>query len=426
VPANQPQSPQASSVAGARVTRKARLTDLALFGGSPAFEQTLHVGQPNLGQRERFMARIEDILERRWLTNNGPYVQEFERRVAERVGARHCVATSSGTVALEIAIRALGLRGEVIVPSLTFVATAHALQWSGVTPVFADVSPDGMVLAPDSVERLITPRTSGIIGVHLFGTPCDTDALAALAARRGLRVLYDAAHAFGCSHGGRMIGTFGDAEVFSFHATKAVHAGEGGAVATNDDELAAGMRLMRNFGFSGPDRVVALGTNGKMSELSAAMGLTTLESADEIFAANRRNYDGYLRGLAGLTGIAVNPIDGRESHNYHYVVLRVREQEAGISRDALLDVLTAENVRARRYFFPGVHRMEPYRALFPEAGRHLPVTERLVQELLCLPTGTGVPTEDVLAICAIIRFAAARGAEIEMRREHSAGAVRAR
>lgn len=414
-----PRSPQ-SSIVGARPDPKASVDDLALFGGSPAFRQTLHVGQPNLGDRQRFMARIEDILERRWLSNNGRYVQEFERRVAERVGVKHCVATSSGTVALEIAIRALGLRGEVIVPSLTFVATAHALQWSGVTPVFADVNPERMVLAPDSVERLITPRTTGIIGVHLFGTPCDTDALGALAERRGLRVLYDAAHAFGCAHRGRMIGTFGDAEVFSFHATKAVHAGEGGAVVTNNDELASAMRLMRNFGFSGPDSVVALGTNGKMSELAAAMGLTTLESADEIFAANRCNYDCYLRGLAGLTGIAVNPIDERESHNCHYVVLRVRDQQAGISRDALLDVLTAENVRARRYFFPGVHRMEPYRRLFPDASRHLPVTERLTGELLCLPTGTAVGKKDVLGICGIIRFAAGHGAEIEAWRARSA------
>ena len=402
---------------------KQRVDELALLGGPPAFRQTLHVGQPNLGERERFLARIADILERRWLTNNGRYVQEFESRVADRVGAKHCVATSSGTVALEIAIRALGLGGEVIVPSLTFVATAHALQWSGITPVFADVDPDRMVLAPESVERLITPRTSGIIGVHLFGTPCDTDALGALAARRGLRILYDAAHAFGCAHRGRMIGAFGDAEVFSFHATKAVHAGEGGAIATNDDALASAMRLMRNFGFSGPDSVVALGINGKMSELAAAMGLTTLESADEIFAANRRNYDGYLRGLTGLAGIAVSPIDGRESHNYHYVVLRVREQEAGISRDALLDVLTAENVRARRYFFPGVHRMEPYQRLFPDAGRHLPVTERLTGELLCLPTGTAVGAADVLAICELIRFAARHGAEIEPRRARSASAI---
>jgi dTDP-4-amino-4,6-dideoxygalactose transaminase len=400
---------------------KERVEELALLGGPPAFPQTLHVGQPNLGERARFLARIADILERRWLTNNGRYVQEFESRVAERVGAKHCIATSSGTVALEIAIRALGLEGEVIVPSLTFVATAHALQWSGITPVFADVDPDRMTLAPESVERLITPRTTGIIGVHLFGTPCDTEALGALAARRGLRILYDAAHAFGCGHRGRMIGAFGDAEVFSFHATKAVHCAEGGAIATDDDQLASAMRLMRNFGFSGPDSVVALGTNGKMSEIAAAMGLTTLESADEIFAANRRNYDGYARGLAGLAGIAVNPIDRGESHNHHYVVLRVREPEAGIGRDALLDVLTAENVRARRYFFPGVHRMEPYRRLFPDAGRHLPVTERLTGELLCLPTGTAVGSADVAAVCGLIRCAARHGAEIEARRARSAG-----
>jgi dTDP-4-amino-4,6-dideoxygalactose transaminase len=406
------------------VKPKTCLDDLALFGGAPAFGRTLHVGQPNLGRRDRLIARIDDILERRWLTNNGPYVQEFERVVAGRVGARHCVATTNGTAALELAIRALGLGGEVIVPSLTFVATAHALQWSGITPVFADVDPWDMVLCPDSVARLVTPRTTGIVGVHLFGTPCDTDGLAALAARHGLRLLYDAAHAFGCSRRGRMIGTFGDAEVFSFHATKAVHAGEGGAVVTDNDDLAAVLRSMRNFGFAGPDNVVALGTNAKMSELSAAMGLTLLESADEIFAANRRNYERYLVGLDGMRGVALRPIDVRERHNHHYVALRVRGREAGISRDALLDVLTAENVRARRYFHPGVHRMAPYRQLFPEARRHLPVTERLTEELLCLPTGRAVGAEDVSAVCEIVRFAAARGTEIEKRRGRSAPAAR--
>ena len=179
----------------------------------------------------------------------------------------------NATVALEIAIRAMGMSGEVIVPSFTFVATAHALQWQEITPVFCDIDPRTHNLDPNRIEEMITPRTTGIIGVHVWGRPCAVDALAEIAQRRHLKLLFDAAHAFGCSYQGQMIGNFGDAEVFSFHATKFFNTFEGGAVVTNDDELAAKMRLMKNFGFHGYDNVIYVGTNGKMSEVSAAMGL---------------------------------------------------------------------------------------------------------------------------------------------------------
>ena len=269
------------------------LSDLAIFGGEPAFLESLHVGRPNVGSRERLLARINDMLDRRWLSNNGPYVQEFEQRVADLVGVKHCIAMCNATVGLEIAIRAAGLTGEVIVPSFTFVATAHALQWQEITPVFCDIDPETHNLDPRRVEEMITPRTSGIIGVHVWGRPCDVDALAGIARRRNLRVLYDAAHAFGCSHRGRMIGGFGDAEVFSFHATKFFNTFEGGAVVTNDDDLAARMRLMKNFGFFGYDNVIYVGTNGKMTEVAAAMGLTGLESLADFVAVNHRNYKHY-------------------------------------------------------------------------------------------------------------------------------------
>ncbi len=226
---------------------KIRVTDLAIFGGEPAFAQPLHVGAPNLGERSRFLARVEDIFDRKWLSNGGPYVHEFERRVADVAGVRHCVATCNGTLALEIVIRALGLRGEVIVPAFTFVATAHALQWQEITPVFCDIDPRTHTLDPDGVEALITPRTSAILGVHLWGRPCAHDRLESLARRHRLTLLYDASHAFGCTYRAQPIGGLGAAEVFSFHATKFVNACEGGAVVTNDDALAAKVRLMKNF-----------------------------------------------------------------------------------------------------------------------------------------------------------------------------------
>ena len=248
------------------------------------------------------LRRINEILDRRWLSNNGPIVQEFEPAIAERLGVQHCVAMCNGTVALEIAIRALGLKAEVIVPSFTFIATAHALQWQEITPVFCDVDPATHNLDPAAVERMITPRTTGIIGVHLWGRPCAVEALQELADRHDLTLMFDAAHAFGCSHGGRMIGNFGRCEVFSFHATKFFNTFEGGAVVTNDDELAAKIRLMKNFGFAGYDNVIYLGTNGKMTEVCAAMGLTGLESLRPFIAVNRRNHEAYRRGCGTSPG----------------------------------------------------------------------------------------------------------------------------
>jgi dTDP-4-amino-4,6-dideoxygalactose transaminase len=379
-------------------------SELAMLGGRPQFDRPLHVGRPNLGSREAFFARLNQALDRVWLTNDGPLVREFERQVEERLGVKHCVAMCNGTVALEIASRALNFQGEVIVPSFTFVATAHSLQWQGVTPVFCDIDPLTHNLDPAQVERLITPQTTGIVGVHLWGRPCDVDALASIAARHDLPLLLDASHAFSCTSKGRTVGQFGRAEVFSFHATKFLNACEGGAVVTNDDDLAQVMRLMRNFGFSGYDNVIYVGTNGKMSEVSAAMGLTNLDSMDAFVSANQRNYDCYRQRLADLSPVKLIEYDPAERNNYQYVVLEV-SPDGGPNRDELLALLHAEGVLARRYFYPGVHRMEPYRSQPPRPGQHLPHTEALADQVISLPTGTSVTSEDVTAICGLIRYA---------------------
>jgi dTDP-4-amino-4,6-dideoxygalactose transaminase len=387
--------------------------DLALFGGEAVFDQPLHVGRPNVGDRRRLHERIDDMLDRRWLTNDGPFVRAFEAKVAEVAGARHCVAVCNGTLALEIAIRALGLTGEVIVPSFTFVATAHALEWQGIRPVFCDVDPSTHNLDPRSVEERITPRTTGIIGVHLWGRPCDVEGLQALADARGLALAFDAAHALGCSRKGRMVGCFGRAEVFSFHATKFVNAGEGGAVATNDADLAARIRSVRNFGFGGYDRVVELGTNGKMSELAAAMGLTSLESFDQFVEQNRRNHERYRETLADIAGLSLAAYDESERPNFQYVVVEVAASEAGLSRDQLVELLWAENILARRYFFPGCHRMQPYRTREPATV--LPVTEALASRVLLLPTGSEVGPDEVAGIGGVLRCAVAHAPEVRRR-----------
>jgi len=387
------------------------ISELAVSSGSPAFAQPVHVGRPNIGDRERLFARFNDMLDRRWLSNNGPFVQEFEKRLCELVGVRHCIPVCNATVGLEIAIRAANLQGEVIVPSYTFVATAHSLQWQEITPVFCDVDPKTHNIDPAQVETLITPRTTGIIGTHVWGRPCAVDALTEIARKRGLTLMFDAAHAFACSYRGRMIGGFGRAEVFSFHATKFLNSFEGGAIATNDDELAAKIRLMKNFGFAGFDNVIFIGTNGKMTEVCAAMGLTSLEGLDSLVATNRRNYETYQRALAGIPGVSLIEYDSSERCNYQYIVVEL-EDGAGLGRDDAISVLHAENVLARRYFWPGCHRMEPYRSFFPHARLLLPNTERMAARVIVLPTGTAASLEDIEVICAILRVALSHPEEV--------------
>jgi dTDP-4-amino-4,6-dideoxygalactose transaminase len=379
--------------------------DLAILGGNPRFDQVVHVGRPNVGDRQRYFVLAGEMFDRCWLTNNGPFVEELESRITERLGVRHCVAVCNGTLALEIAVRATGMSGEVIVPSFTFVGTAHALQWQGVTPVFCDVDPRTHNLDPAKVEELITSRTTGIMGVHLWGRPCDVSTLSEIADRHGLSLVFDAAHAFASQRDGVMVGGFGSAEVFSFHATKFFNTFEGGAITTNDEHLADRLRLMRNFGFADIDDVVELGTNGKMPETCAAMGLVNLDSVDEFIEVNRSNYQAYRRGLDGLPGITLLDPDLMGGSNHQYIVVEVEAEATGLSRDDLVRVLWAENIHARRYFTPGCHRMEPYLSLFPASGRRLPVTERLADAVMVLPTGTSVDPSAIGVICDVIRAA---------------------
>jgi len=391
---------------------KKQFSDLAITGGTPAFAENLHVGRPNISDRAKFLEHVDTILDNRWLTNNGPFVQQFEQQVAELLGVRHCIAICNGTVALEIAIKASLLSGEVIVPSFTFIATAHSLQWQEITPVFCDVDPITHTIDPARIEALITPHTTAILGVHLWGQPCQVEQLTEIANRHRLKLLFDASHALGCSYRGKMIGGFGNAEVFSFHATKFVNALEGGAITTNDDLLAEKIRLMKNFGFAGYDKVSYIGTNGKMNEISAAMGVTSLEHIDKLVAANQRNYQQYQQELQDVPGIRLVAYNEAEKCNFQYIVTEVNPSAAQIDRDQLIETLWAENVLARRYFYPGCHRMEPYRSYFPNAGLLLPHTEAISEKVLILPTGQTITSEMISTICQIIRLSIASGSEL--------------
>ncbi|NQV25886.1 MAG: aminotransferase class I/II-fold pyridoxal phosphate-dependent enzyme [Rhodopirellula sp.] len=394
---------------------KNSIEDCAIFGGSAEFPQPLHVGRPNIGSRSSLFRRINEILDRNWLTNDGPMDREFEQRLRDLTGASNCIAVSNATLGLQLLCHALNLTGEIIIPSFTFAASAHAFLWQGITPVFCDVKPGTFHLDVDQLESLRTDRTSAVLGVHTWGQACDTEAVTAFAAAHDLRVIFDAAHAIGCEHEGKPIGTFGDAEVFSFHATKCVNSFEGGAITTSNDDLAERLRLMRNFGFRGNDNVISIGINAKMNEVCAAMGQTSLDAYDEFVAHNQENARAFAEGLAPITGIDLFEPRPGQRHNWQYIVSLIDEPRFGLTRDELVAVLSAENVLARRYFYPGCHRIEPYRSLFPNAGDSLPNTEHVCENVLVLPTGTQLDATEARRICELMSFASAHAAEIRSR-----------
>jgi dTDP-4-amino-4,6-dideoxygalactose transaminase len=392
---------------------KRSINDLALFGGAPLFSEPIHVGRPNIGNRQSLFRRLNGALDARWLSNAGPLVQEFEKKIAAEVGVRHCVTTSSGTRGIEILARALNVTGKVIVPSFTFVATVNALRWVGLEPVFCDVDPITHNLDPAQVEELLDESVGAIMGVHLWGRACDVDALTALARRAGCPLIFDAAHAFGCQYKGRPVGGFGNAEVFSFHATKCVNSFEGGAIVTNDEKIASEARLLQNFGFADFDYVTRIGINGRMSEASAAMGLTSLESKEEFIAINRRNYGAYREGLFEIPGLTLVEFADDISPNYHYVIIEVDKGKSEIGRDMIQRILWAENVLARRYFYPGCHRMIPYQDGLD--SRQLPVTDHLANSLLSLPTGGDLRPAAIVELCRMLQFIVANAADIAAR-----------
>jgi dTDP-4-amino-4,6-dideoxygalactose transaminase len=383
---------------------KQRIVDLAIFGGKTEFESLLHVGRPNIGNREYFLSQVNEVLDSRWLTNSGPKVNELERKIEEYVGVKHAIAITNGTVALELLIRAAGITGEVIIPSFTFVACAHAFQWQEIKPVFCDIDPHTHNIDPAEIERHITLNTTAIMGVHLWGRPCNIEVLEQIAKKHNLILMFDASHAFACSHKGKMIGNFGIGEVFSFHATKFFNTLEGGAIVTNDDELANKIRLMKNFGFQGYDNVTYIGTNGKMNEISAAMGLTSFDSIDKFIAKNKENYGIYKSEFDKIDGINIIDYNDSEKNNYQYVACEIDEAQFGMTRTELIDILIKENILARKYFYPGVHRMEPYKSLYPYSSVFLERTERLADRIISFPTGTAVDSDSIKRVTNLVSF----------------------
>lgn len=385
---------------------------LAILGGQPLFGEPRHVGAPHVPDREAIHGSLDAILDSRRFSNDGPFVQHLERALAEQNGARHAVAMSNATIALQLVFRALGLTGEVIMPSFTFIATAHAATWEGLAPVFVDIDPRTHCIDPRAVAAAITGQTAAIVGVHVWGGLCDADSLGDVADTRNVPLIFDAAHALGCAVAGRAIGSMGRASVISLHATKVVSGLEGGAVLTDDDDLAARLRTMRNFGFEGYDSVGMLGINAKMNEFSAAFAIAGLMDFPRLVARNAAVADVYREGLSRVPGVRL--IQGRATHrtNHHYIVAMIDPCSCPLDRDSVQRVLEAENVLARRYFYPGCHRMQPYAGGPSGKNARLPVTDAVAAQVLVLPAGGSVTPEEAWSITQRIRVACENATDV--------------
>lgn len=355
----------------------------------------------NLG----FFARTKQILARSQFTNAGPNVLELERKIADVHKVRHCVAVCNGTIGIQLVLKGLDLTGEVITTPFTFVATTHAITWQKLTPVFCDIDANTLTISPESIKKLITPKTSAILGVHVFGQICDVDSINEISKKHNLRVVYDAAHSFMTSRNRLSVGNFGDAEVLSFHATKIFHTFEGGAILTNNSELADRLRLLKNFGFNGIDSVGYIGINAKMNEVSAAYGLSLLPYMNDTIAKIGRIHSVYRRLLKKVRGISFFELSKEIKGNNQYLVIFIDEKSFGLTRDQLWAFLWDKGVETRRYFYPGVHMCEPYRFCRRILNTTLPATQKITEKILCLPSYYDLKDEDIHRVSSLMHEA---------------------
>lgn len=381
---------------------KMKATSFALFGAKPVFDKPLPIGQLYFPSWERYEAAFLGVFDRQYYTNQGPLVEELEEKLQRFLGVKHAICVTNATIGLMMAAEALELTGKVILPSFTFVASAQSLTWAGLRPVFCDIDLNTHQLDLNQVESLIDDEVSGIMGVNLWGGACNPKELEKLAKSSNVQLYFDSAHAFGSEIDAVKIANFGRAEIFSFHATKVLSATEGGCICTNDDELSKRLRSIRSsYGAGSPVNVVKT-SNGRISEAQAAIALMSLED----YPANQKNnealyrlYEKQLELIPGLT--LIKPAEVSAS-NYQYLVCTVDEQEFGLPRDLLIELLKAENVIARRYFYPGVHRSIPYVDELPQYLSRLPNTDSLCASCIQLPIGALVSTESVERICTIL------------------------
>ena len=359
------------------------------------------VTRPDMPPLAEFIPYLEKIWQSKWLTNGGPFHQQLETELAAYLGVDHLALFANATIALVTALQALRITGEVITTPYSFVATAHSLLWNSIKPVFVDVDPVTLNISPSHIESAITPQTTAIMPVHCYGRPCDVDAIQRIADTYGLRVIYDAAHAFGIRRAGTSILRHGDLSVLSFHATKVFTTFEGGAIICPDAKTKQRIDYLKNFGFADEVTVVAPGINGKLNEVQAAFGLLQLQHVDRSLARRLEIDAAYRRGLDGIVGIEPLALPADASSNGSYFPIRVTGRYP-VSRDTLYDRLRAENVFARRYFFPLISDMPMYRGLPSAAADNLPNARLASQEILCLPIYPDLTDDDLRRVVDVI------------------------
>ncbi|MFA0037472.1 DegT/DnrJ/EryC1/StrS family aminotransferase [Vibrio chagasii] len=364
------------------------------------------VTEPSLPPLDKFIPLLEDIWDRKWLTNNGHYHQELEQALAKHLGVKYVSLFCNGTVALQVGLKALDIKGEVITTPFTFVATTHAIKWNECTPVFCDIEPETLNLDPQKVEELITENTQAIIPVHVYGSPCNVDALKKIADKHKLKIFYDAAHSFGVKRKDESILNFGDLSMMSFHATKIFNTIEGGALITNDPKMKVKIDYLKNFGFEGPEKVIGLGINGKMNEIQAAYGLLQLEYVDEQIEKCKKISNFYREALSNTTGIQLIPEFDGISYNYSYFPILIEEDLYGMSRDELFTYLAEHNIMVRKYFYPLVSNFSEYEGVPSGATTSLPVANSASSRVLCLPIYANLLFSDVENVVNLINKAA--------------------
>jgi dTDP-4-amino-4,6-dideoxygalactose transaminase len=365
-------------------------------------DSPIFVTKPFLPPLEEFKEYLENIWTSRQLTNKGHYHEVFESKLAEHLGVKYVSLFSNGTLALISALQALRITGEVITTPYSFVATTHALHWNGIKPVFCDIDPETYNLDPNKIEAAITPKTTAIMPVHVYGTPCDVDRIQDIAGIYGLRVIYDACHAFGVTVENNSVLNFGDLSVISFHATKVFTTFEGGAIISHDEITKRRIDFLKNFGFAGETTVVAPGINAKMNEFQAALGVLQLNYIDRSIQERRRISENYRKHLEGVPGVSFcEPLPGVR-HNYSYFPIFIDKGVFGKSRDDVYAELKKRSVFSRRYFYPLISQFPTYKGLDSARLGNLPVAEKIAQEVLCLPIYPGLNEPDVHKIVSII------------------------
>lgn len=365
-------------------------------------EKKITVTSPLMPSLEELEVYLKDIWDRKWLTNNGYYHQQLEKALCEYLGVPYLSLFTNGTLPLITALQALRITGEVITTPFSFVATTHSLWWNGIKPVFVDIDPVTCNLDPDKIETAITPHTTAIMPVHVYGRPCDTERIQEIADKYGLKVIYDAAHAFGVKVDGQSVLNAGDMSTLSFHATKVYNTVEGGAIIMHDEQTKKRIDYLKNFGFAGETTVVAPGINSKMDEIRAAFGLVNLRQVDKAIDARHHIADRYREHLKAVPGITFMEDVPGVRHNYAYFPIFVDAEKYGMTRDELYERMKEHNIYGRRYFYPLISTFSTYRGLESAARENLPVATRIAEQVICLPMYYGLTDEDVERIVNLI------------------------